>query len=191
MAQDPSLVPDITVAENVLLGHEGAAMRFGIVRWHELMRRARAALCEIDPALQPAARTLTLSPQQRQLVAFARALAFETRAREHAPILLLDEPTSALDDRRRRSRSATIERLRTQASVVLVSHRLEEVVRVCDRIYVMKDGSCVGERDARTCTSTETLQRPDDRDTSTRRQASHSEAARSQAGDRVAWRCDS
>ena len=157
MFQEPSLVPDITVAENILLAHEGSAVRLGIYRWHELFARAKDLLVKLGMNVSPGADAHTLSLSERQLIEFAKALAVGARTREE-PILLLDEPTSALDARGIAIVLQTIEQLRTHASVVLVSHRLEEVLRVCDRIYVMKDGRCVGECDPRTCTA-EALQR--------------------------------
>ena len=151
MFQEPSLVPGVSVAENILLGHEGPAVRFGIFRWRKLFALAKASLAKLGMAISPAAATHSLSFSERQLVAFARALAVEARTRE-APIILLDEPTSALDDRGIAAVLRAVDELRMRASVVFVSHRMEEVLRVCDRIYVMKDGRCVAECDARTST---------------------------------------
>jgi len=151
MFQEPSLVPGVSVAENILLGHEGPAVRFGIIRWRKLFALAKVSLAKLGIKISPAAVTHSLSFSERQLVAFARALAVEARTRE-APIILLDEPTSALDDRDIAAVLRAVEELRMRASVVFVSHRLEEVLRVCDRIYVMKDGQCVAECDARTST---------------------------------------
>ena len=151
MFQEPSLIPGISVAENILLAHEGPGIRLGIVRWRKLFALARAWLVKLGMTISPAAATQSLSFSERQLVAFARALAVEARTRE-APILLLDEPTSALDDRGVAAVLQTVKALRTRASVVFVSHRLEEILRVCDRIYVMKDGRCLAEREAGTLT---------------------------------------
>ena len=154
MPQEPSMVPGITVAENILLGREGAGMRFGLVRWRAMNRLADEALREIDPTIAPGAQTQSLSFQQRRRVAFARALAAGTRTPE-APVLLLDEPTSALDPDGVEALLRGIERLRARASIVFVSHRLDEVLRVCDRIVVMADGRCVAERAAAATTAQE------------------------------------
>jgi ribose transport system ATP-binding protein len=153
MFQEPSLVPGISVAENIMLGHEGAGVRLGVYRWKELCALAQVRLAEVGMNISPAAATQSLSFAERQLVGFAKAIAVEARTRE-APVFLLDEPTSALDDQGVAAVLRVVEQLRTRASVVFVSHRLEEVLRVCDRIYVMKDGRCTAERQGRTCTAT-------------------------------------
>jgi len=151
MFQEPSLVPDISVAENIVLGHEGPAMRLGFVRWRQLFAQAQVWLLEVGMTISPAVATRSLSFAERQLVALAKALAVGARTHD-APILLLDEPTSALDERGAAFVIQTIERLRRRASIVLVSHRLEEVLRVCDRVYVLRHGRCVAERHADTWT---------------------------------------
>jgi len=149
MAQEPSLVPGISVAENILLGHEGAGVRLGIYRWRRLFALAQARLDELGMSVSPAALTQSLSFPERQGVAFAKALAVGAGAGA-APILLLDEPTSALDERGAAAVMRSITQLRRRASVVFVSHRLDEILQVSDRIVVMRDGRCVAERDAAT-----------------------------------------
>ena len=151
MWQEPALVPGISVAENIFLGREGPAVRFGVYRWRNLNARAARLLIELGVTKSPAALTESLTFSEQQLIAFAKAIAVEGRAGE-APIVLLDEPTSALDERGVTAVLRTIDELRSRASIVFASHRLEEVLRVCDRIYVLKDGECVAECDARRCT---------------------------------------
>ena len=80
----------------------------------------------------------------------AKVLAIEERTR-HEPIILLDEPTSVLEAEEIDIVLALIKRLRERASVVFVSHRLDEVLRVSDRVYVMTNGRCVAERDPLNC----------------------------------------
>jgi ribose transport system ATP-binding protein len=82
------------------------------------------------------------------MVEVAKALAVEEQA-EHEPVIVLDEPTSVLEGDDLETLFAQVERLREIASVVFVSHRLDEVLRVSDRVYVMKDGRCVAEREPR------------------------------------------
>ncbi|TFC01024.1 sugar ABC transporter ATP-binding protein [Cryobacterium adonitolivorans] len=142
--QEQSLIPNVTVAENILLGAEGGAVRGGIYRWRELARRAQVQLDKIGCLVDPMAITDTLSFAQRQLVEIAKVLAIEERT--HAePVVLLDEPTSVLDSDEIEILFAQIERLRTHASVVFVSHRLDEVMKVADRVYVLRNGQTVGE----------------------------------------------
>jgi ribose transport system ATP-binding protein len=85
---------------------------------------------------------------QRQMVEIAKALAVRERT-HHQPVVLLDEPTSVLESDDLERLFAIIEDLRQQAAVVFISHRLDEVLRVSDRIYVMRDGEVVGEHDPR------------------------------------------
>jgi ribose transport system ATP-binding protein len=142
--QEQSLIPNITVAENILLGAEGPAVVGGIYRWSELRRRAQVQLDKIGSPIRPEAITETLSFADRQFVEIAKVLATEERT-SFEPVILLDEPTSVLDRDETEVLFSQIERLRSRASVVFVSHRLDEVLRVADRVYVLRNGQTVGE----------------------------------------------
>jgi ribose transport system ATP-binding protein len=148
--QEQSLLPNIRVAENILLGHERAGLRFGFYDWKRIYELAAAQLAKIGADISPAAPTDSLSFAERQLVEFAKVLALEERT-HHEPIILLDEPTSVLDADELEVILAQVEKLRQRASVVFISHRLDEVLRVSDRIYVMTNGRCVAERDPKRC----------------------------------------
>ncbi|GAA0935766.1 sugar ABC transporter ATP-binding protein [Pseudonocardia zijingensis] len=148
--QEQSLVGSVSVAENLVLGFEGPAVRGGIYRWPELNRRAQAQLDKIGSPIPPTARVEALTFAQRQMVEVAKALSVEDHLDGPAgtePVIVFDEPTSVLDNDDTEVLFAQIERLRARASVVIVSHRLDEVLRVSDRVYVLKDGRCVAERD--------------------------------------------
>jgi ribose transport system ATP-binding protein len=151
MLQEQLLAANVTVAENILLGHEGRAVRMGIFRWQRLFALAKAQLDKLGAAISPSAAMETLSFAERQIVQFAKVLVLAERTRDE-PIILLDEPTSVLGAKDVEIVLHRIERLRERASVVFVSHRLEEVLRVCDRVYVMRNGQCVAARDSRSCT---------------------------------------
>ncbi|MTV27870.1 sugar ABC transporter ATP-binding protein [Nitriliruptoraceae bacterium ZYF776] len=144
--QEQSLVPNITVAENILLGAERAGVRGGVYRWRELKRMAQAQLDKIGSKVDPGARTDSLTFAQRQMVEVAKVLTIEERT-AHEPVVLLDEPTSVLESDEIATLFAQIERLRTRASVVFVSHRLDEVLEVSDRVYVLRNGKVVAEVD--------------------------------------------
>jgi ribose transport system ATP-binding protein len=144
--QEQSLIGSVTVAENILLGAEGGSVRAGVYRWTDLNRRAQAQLDKIGSRIKPAAATGSLTFAQRQMVEVAKALAVEEQA-DHEPVIVLDEPTSVLEGEDLETLFAQVHRLRQIASVIFVSHRLDEVLRVSDRVYVMKDGRCVAERD--------------------------------------------
>jgi len=135
--QELSLVPEMTVAENLFLGRE--PQRLGVVRWDALYAQARALLedfqVEID-AKMPVAR---LGVGQQQLVEIVKALSHTAR------ILVLDEPTAALTDAEAENLFSVLDRLRGRGiGVIYISHRLEEVFRISDRITVLRDGLTVG-----------------------------------------------
>ena len=144
--QEQSLVTSVTVAENILLGAEREAVRGGLYRWGRLSSKAQRQLDKIRSPLSPRTRVEDLSFAQRQMVELAKALAVEEHS-PYEPVIVLDEPTSVLEGDELEELFAQIERLRQIASVVFVSHRLDEVLRVSDRVYVLKDGRCVAERD--------------------------------------------
>jgi ribose transport system ATP-binding protein len=136
--QELSLAPDLSVAENITLGVEPA--RFGIVDRARTRRLAVDALTELGrPDLDPDSLVHTLSVADQQLVEIARAIAVGSR------VLVLDEPTSSLGRRDVERLFALIRRLRTQGhTVVYISHFIDEVREVCDRIVVLRDGRVAG-----------------------------------------------
>ncbi|SFU96886.1 sugar ABC transporter ATP-binding protein [Pseudoduganella namucuonensis] len=144
--QEQSLLPNLSVAENIMLGHEGAALRAGLFYdWTALNALAAAQLGKLGSAIAPSARTDGLSFGERQVVELAKVLTLEERARQR-PVILLDEPTCMLEAEQLDTALARIRGLRERASVLFVSHRLDEVLRVCDRVYVLREGRCVAER---------------------------------------------
>ncbi len=155
--QEQSLLPNITVAENIMLGHEGEAQRFGIYDWPKLFSLAGAQLAKVGSKIDPAAQTDSLSFGERQVVELAKVLAIEERT-QHEPIVLFDEPTSVLEAEEVEIVLQQIRRLRERASVVFISHRLDEVLKVADRVYVMTGGRCVAERSRDDCDAAELQQ---------------------------------
>ncbi|MEV0458268.1 sugar ABC transporter ATP-binding protein [Catellatospora methionotrophica] len=142
--QEQSLVPNLTAAENILLGSEGGAVRRGVYRWDVMRRLAQEQLDKIGSKIDPLARTDSLSFADRQMVEIAKVLRIEQRS-QHPPVIILDEPTSVLESKEIDTLFAQIRRLREFASVVFVSHRLDEVLDVCDRVTVLRGGQSVGE----------------------------------------------
>src|SRR6266404_2649898 len=142
--QEQSLLPNLTVAENIYLGQEKEFSRLGVVSWPALHAAARRQLEKVQLNIDPAARTARLSFAERQMVELAKALALEERT-ERPLVILLDEPTSVLEQREIDILFERVRALRTRASFVFVSHRLDEVLHISDRVYVMKDGKVVAE----------------------------------------------
>ena len=140
--QEQSLIGNLTVMENIFLGHERGFVRAGIINWRAMAAAARRQLAKVKLEIDPAARTETLSFVQRQLVELAKVLTLEERAKGDL-VILLDEPTSVLSRSEVELLFSLIRDLRSRASFVFVSHRLDEVLEISDRIYVMKDGEVV------------------------------------------------
>jgi ABC-type sugar transport system ATPase subunit len=140
--QDHHLIPGMTVAENIMLGHWPG--RFGIISRREQQRRAVQALAQVAPDLSPASLARRLSPAEGQLVEIGRALS------EDARVVVMDEPTTSLSPREIDRLFAVVDQLKARGiGVVFVSHWLDEVFRIADRITVLRDGRFVGSRPAR------------------------------------------
>lgn len=132
--QELSLVPSLSAAENILLG-KLPRTKLGFIDWKETRRRARSSLEELGVDFDPQVTVRNLDVAEQQLLEIARVLATEPQ------ILLLDEPTSALSDEERDRLFTIIRRLRDRGeSIVYISHRLDEVKRVGDRVTVLRDG---------------------------------------------------
>jgi L-arabinose transport system ATP-binding protein len=131
--QELHLVPEMSVAENLFLGH--FPQRWGIVNRATLASAARQQLDLIGEAIDPHTKLGRLPLAQRQMVEIAKAL---TRG---ARIIAFDEPTSSLSDREVRRLFAIIRDLKARGCAILyVSHRMEEIFQLCDRITILRDG---------------------------------------------------
>lgn len=140
--QDHHLVPNMTVAENIMLGHWPT--RFGVITRREQMRRAWQAIERVAPGLSPNMLAHRLSPAEGQLVEIARAIS------ENSRILIMDEPTTSLSGREIDQLFKVVDELKAEGmGIVFVSHWLEEVFRIADRITVLRDGRLVDSRPAR------------------------------------------
>ncbi|MBN2210665.1 MAG: sugar ABC transporter ATP-binding protein [Sedimentisphaerales bacterium] len=139
--QELSLAEHLTVEENIVLGVEPT--RFGLLRRQEIRRKTREVLRHFEhPEIRPDVKVGQLSTAARQLVEIARALAGECK------VLILDEPTSSLTQRDIQTLFALIERLKEQGlAIIYISHFLEEVKQIADRVVVLRDGATVGERE--------------------------------------------
>ncbi len=132
--QDLNLVPIFTVAHNICLGVEPVT-RFGTLDWKAMRDKAAPYLAELSSDIDPETRVEDLSISQQQLVTVARALV------SHPKILILDEPTARLDQHSTDALFSFLERFKKKGRTILyISHRLEEIYRICDRITVLRDG---------------------------------------------------
>ncbi len=138
--QEFSLVPQISVARNIFLGREPRGP-FGLVDEPRLNADAVELLSRFHIALDPRTEVSSLSVAEQQLVEIVRALSFKGR------ILILDEPTAVLSLSEQENLFDIMRRLRSEGMLVLyVSHRLQEVLSIADRVTVMRDGGMVGTR---------------------------------------------
>ena len=149
--QEQSLLLNLTVAENIYLGEEGQFTRLGLVNWRAMRVAARRQLAKIGVDIDVTARTGELSFAARQMVELAKALTLEDSVSRPLTILL-DEPTSVLSRADIDVLFNRVRALKSRASFVFVSHRLDEVLQLSDRVYVMKDGQVVAAHDADTVT---------------------------------------
>jgi ribose transport system ATP-binding protein len=135
--QELNYVPTLTVAENVLLGrlpHRGP-----IVDWDAVNREARAILGPLAPHLDPRLPVAALPVAERQVVEIARALSVDAR------VIVMDEPTAALSQQEVRRLFALVRRLASAGvSIIYISHRLDEVFSIADRVAVLRDGTLAG-----------------------------------------------
>ena len=139
--QDPSLFPNLTVAENIVLPQVLAA-RARTVRWRKIRDEAAAAAAKIQLRVDLGALVGSLPFAQQQLVAICRALSREVR------LLIMDEPTTALTRREVEVLLGVVRRLQADGiSLLFVSHKLNEVLEVAQRFTVLRDGRCVGSFD--------------------------------------------
>jgi ribose transport system ATP-binding protein len=143
--QELSLIPDMTVAENIWLTHEPKYWH-GMIRKREIRARTQELIKLFEGAiglgLQPDAVVSTLSPDERQVVEILKALSFEPR------VIILDEATASLDSRQVDRLFDLIAQWKEQGMIVIfTSHRMEEIFRVADSVTVLRSGSTVGTAD--------------------------------------------
>lgn len=135
--QEFTLFPDLSIAENIFIGR--APGRYGFVDWQQMADEARRVCRRIGLDRDPATHTRELSVAEQQLVEIARALSMSSR------LIIMDEPTAALSALEVEKLLEIVRQLRGQGiSIILVTHRLEEVSEICDRFTVLRDGADVG-----------------------------------------------
>lgn len=131
--QELQLVPELTVAENLWLGRFPSTA--GVIGSRKLIDTVAAKLQDIGIDIDPAAKVASLSIGARQMVEIAKAVIMDAR------VIALDEPTSSLSSRESEVLFALIEKLKSKGTVILyVSHRLDEIFRLCDSLTVLRDG---------------------------------------------------
>lgn len=136
--QELKLLPDLTVAENVFLGREKLKGIF--VDFAELKEKTAQVLAKLGVEIEPGTKVRELNIGSQQMVEIAKAIS------QQAEILVMDEPTSSLTPSEAELLFDLIERLREQEiSIIYISHKIEEIFQLCDRVTVLRDGAKVGE----------------------------------------------
>ncbi|HEV7308847.1 sugar ABC transporter ATP-binding protein [Ensifer sp.] len=137
--QETVLFDELSVAENIFLGH-APRNRFGLIDWKKLNADARALLARAGADLDPTIRLRDLGIAKKHLVAIARALSVD------AQVVIMDEPTAALSHKEIHELYALVERLKAEGKAILfISHKFDEIFRIADRYTVFRDGTMVDE----------------------------------------------
>jgi rhamnose transport system ATP-binding protein len=136
--QEPAIFPDLNVAENIFMSHQG---RGAVVHWRALYRDAESILGRIDVGMDVRTLASTLPVASQQAVEIAKALSLDVR------VLIMDEPTAALSAHEVSVLFKQIRRLTDDdVAVLFISHRLDEVFEIADRVTVLRDGKLISSR---------------------------------------------
>jgi inositol transport system ATP-binding protein len=135
--QEFNLIPTMSVAENMFLGREPGNGPF--ISWSRMRHEAAETLKRLDLDFDPTIPVSDLSVGEQQMVEIARAMSMDSR------LIIMDEPTAALTEREVEGLFRIITDLRKRGlSIIYVTHRLQEVMRICDRVTILRDGKLVG-----------------------------------------------
>jgi len=131
--QELHLVPEMSVAENLMLGH--LPNRLGVVKRKQLKQNALEILATMDEHIDPFAKLSSLPIAQRQMIEIAKALV------RNAKVIAFDEPTSSLSNKEVQKLFSIIRELKARGHVIMyVSHRMQEIFEICDAVTVFRDG---------------------------------------------------
>ena len=134
--QELALIPELTIAENIFFGHE--IMKGRLIDWNETMVQAAKYLKMVRLNVNPATPVRELFVGSQQLVEIAKALS------KHAKLMILDEPTSSLNEEDSENLLNLLRELKRQGvTIIMISHRLKEVVSIADTVTVLRDGATI------------------------------------------------
>ena len=134
--QEVNLIPFRTVSENIFMGRE--PRRWGLIHWSRMNREAAALLERFGVRVDVTRPLMSFNIAVQQMVAVARAVSFQSK------LVVMDEPTSSLDEREVATLFDVMRQLKAEGvAVVFVSHRLDELYAVCDRVTIMRDGRTI------------------------------------------------
>ena len=136
--QELSLIPTLSVAENIFIGRAPTGA-FGLIDWNRMRNETRKIIARVNLTMDPDTPVSSLSVAEQQLVEIARALSLKSR------LIIMDEPTSALTESEVSQLLGIMSRLRGEGvAIMFVTHRLEEASSICDRVTVLRDGRLAG-----------------------------------------------
>jgi inositol transport system ATP-binding protein len=136
--QELSLIPTLSVAENIFIGRAPTGP-LGLIDWRKMREEAKRIIARVGLTIDPITPVSALSVAEQQLVEIARALSIESR------LIIMDEPTSALTESEVQALLKIMARLRNEGvAIMFVTHRLEEAAAICDRVTVLRDGRLAG-----------------------------------------------
>ncbi len=143
--QEGSLVPNLSIMENLFLCHEIGFRKFGFLSQRAMRKTAASVLSVVQVTLDLDTPISEATPAVRQMVEIARLLWLSKLYQQENPVLVLDEPTTVLTENERTTLFTILNEIKRQASIILISHRLQEIVENSDRIVILKDGKNVTE----------------------------------------------
>ena len=145
--QEQSLISNLTVAQNIYLGREKDFATGGLINWGKMNARARQALDTMGlKDISPSAKVRDITFAMRQMVEITKVLDIVSETANNRALILLDEPTTVLSDAEMAVLFEKVRQMKERGnSVIFISHRLQEVLEITDRIYVFKDGQQTAE----------------------------------------------
>lgn len=143
--QELNMIPDMTVTENLLLARGFPKVKVGVkcfINWKEADRQAQEILDQMDLKYDLHAKVSSLSVANQQMIEISKAI-----SQENSKIIIMDEPTASITTQETEKLFAQIHKLKERGiSIIYISHRLEEIKRIGDRIIILRDGIYVGEK---------------------------------------------
>ena len=148
--QELNLIERISVAENVFIGRY--PLRGGLVQWGKMVKDAQALFDEYELKIDAKRLVRSLTMAQKQMVEIIKAVSI------NAKVIIMDEPTSSLSGKETESLFRIIEKLKANGvAVVFITHRLDEIFAICDRMTVLRDGHYIGEKNISEITKSEMI----------------------------------
>lgn len=141
--QEGSIIPNLTIADNLFLGHENRFKQYGLISMSKVMKEAEKQLNRVGLNINPKTYVYNLSQAYKQMVEVARLLWLSNIYHIENPLLILDEPTTVLTSKEIEKLFNILREIKNKASIIFISHRIEEIFELSDRIVVFKNGKNV------------------------------------------------